>query len=102
MLPTNNDTQNNQDNQNTAQPMELNDEFVKLQSCLYSILKAKKKLKVFKQTFSCSAEVLEDVELKLRTSYTLLTNILDAHTACDCSDYSNDSSSDDDEIVMPQ
>ena len=94
MIPTNND------NQTAVVPMALNDEFVKLQSCLYSILKAKKKLKVFKDTFTCSAEILEDVELKLRSSYTLLTNILDSH--CECSDDSDSDSDSDSDVAQPQ
>lgn len=96
MLPTNND------NQTAVVPMEINDEFVKLQSCLYSILKAKKKLKVFKDTFTCSDELLEDVDQKLRYSYTVLINILDSHS-CDCSDDSDDCDSDsEDDALNPQ
>lgn len=96
MLPTNND---NQSSQVATESMELNDEFVKLQSCLYSILKAKKKLKAFKDTFTCSAELIEDVDLKLRYSYTTLINILDSHS-CDCSESESDSDSED--VVQPQ
>lgn len=86
---------NSQETHNPNQYMYLNKDFTKLQSCLYSLLKAKKKLKVFKRMYECSTEKFEEIELKLNSIYSELIDVIDAHSVCDCSDDSDDSDLDD-------
>ena len=80
---------------NPNQYMYLNNDFTKIQSCLYSLLKAKKKLKVFKRTYECSTEKFEEIETKLNGIYSELIDIIDAHSICTCSEDDTDDDSDD-------
>ena len=78
---------------NSHQYMYLNKDFCKIQSCLYSLLKAKKKLKVFKKTYECSTEIFEEIELKLNGIYSELIDVIDCHSHCECSDDDSDDDS---------
>ena len=77
------------------QYMYLNKDFTKIQSCLYSLLKAKKKLKIFKKTYECSVDKFEEIEIKLNGIYSELIDVIDAHSVCTCSEDDSDSDSDD-------
>ena len=86
---------------NSHQYMYLNKDFTKIQSCLYSLLKAKKKLKVFKKTYECSSEIFENIETKLNDIYSELIDVIDCHCHCECSDDDDDDDSDDLNPVEP-
>ena len=75
---------------NQLEYMYLNENFTKIQNCLYSILKTKKKLKIFKEMYECSEDEINEVEIKLNEIYSSLIDIVEAHSTCTCDDSSDD------------
>jgi len=70
--------------------MFLNEDFSKIQNCLYNILKTKKKLKIFKNLYECSEDKINEVEIKLNEIYSSLIDIMEAHSYCNCDNSSDD------------